>query len=92
LTLFVLIIATKGNIIKLQQNLDLKGTTNFELNLKKDKLKNLNELKNKLESSSESIDKYLVELKEDELINYIYSYIEDTNSANGVIIVKSISI
>jgi hypothetical protein len=92
LTLFVLIIATKGNIIKLQQNLDLKETTNFELNLKKDKLKNLNKLRNKLESSSESIDKYLVELKEDELINYIYSYIEDTNSANGVIIVKSISI
>ena len=92
LTLFVLIIVTKDKLTVLQENLDLRETYSIELEEKKEKLKWLNDLKNELANSSENIDKYIVEIKEDEIIDYIYSYIEKTNTKEGLTIVKSISI
>jgi hypothetical protein len=35
-----------------------------------------------LNKSSEDIDKYEVTIKEDEIVDYIYSYIEETNKRN----------
>ena len=92
LALFVLIISTKDKVMVLQENLDLRETYNLEFESKKDKLQWLNDLKNELANSSENIDKYTVEIKEDEIIDYIYSYIEKTNTKDGLTIVKSLSI
>ena len=91
-TLFILLLVTKNEIIKLQENIDLKESYKIELEWKKDKLASLNEKKNMLNKSSENIDKYEVTIKEDEIIDYLYSYIEETNRRNWVVLIKNISI
>lgn len=92
IALFVLVLFTKDQIMLIQENNDLKETYTLELNNKKAKLAELNELKKELASSQANIEKFKVSLKEDELIDYIYSYIESTNDSSGVSIVKSLSI
>lgn len=96
LSLFILIIFTKDKIGILQENLDLKETYNLELDESKTELQELNDLKLDLANSSKDIAKdiakYTVEIQEDEIIDYLYSYIEKTNNSDGLIIVKSLSI
>lgn len=90
--LFILILSTKDQISELQENNDLKETNTINLDNKKSKLNELNELKNKISTSGEDTSKYNIEIKEDEIIDYIYSHIEDTNGKNWIIVVKNISI
>ncbi|MFC1797999.1 hypothetical protein ACFLY2_02430, partial [Patescibacteria group bacterium] len=78
-TLFILILITKNQIITLQENLDLKESYNIELTENKSDLKKLNDRKNQLTSSSKDASKYNIDIKENEIIDYIYSYIEQTN-------------
>ncbi|MFK7780455.1 MAG: hypothetical protein QM490_04970 [Candidatus Gracilibacteria bacterium] len=92
ITLFILVLITKGKFDVLQEKLDSKETLSFSLDEKREELLELNAKKDELAKSSENIDKYMVEIKEDELIDYIYSYIEKINDRDGVVIVKSISI
>lgn len=92
IALFILVLVTKEQVVLIQENIDLKETNSVQLAQKKAKLSELNTLKNELVSSSEDISKYSIEIKEDELINYIYSYIEKTNDNEGIALVKSISI
>lgn len=92
ITLFILILVTKDEFNILQEKLDLKETSNLTLVEKRLELEELNNKKIELSNSSENIDKYLLNINEDELVDYIYSYIEDTNDVNGVIMIKSVSI
>ena len=92
IALFIVILVTKNQITTLQENNDLKETYNMSLSDKKSKLNDLNQLKNKLSSTSQNTDKYNIDINEDEIIDYLYSHIEDTNGSNWIIIVKSISI
>lgn len=92
ISLFILVLFTSDKIKEIYQNIDLKETHNISLNEKKAKLGELNNLKNSLANSKADIDKYIVTIKEDELIDYIYSSIEKTNNKNGVTLVKSVSI
>ena len=63
IALFIVILVTKDQITTLQENNDLKETYNMSLSDKKSKLNDLNQLKNKLTSSSKNTDKYNVEIK-----------------------------
>ncbi len=90
--LFVLILWTKDQIMLLQENLDLKETVNLELTEKKDKLNTLNTLKAELLKWTNNSVKYYTDIKEDELIDYIYSYIEKENNQDAISIIKNISI
>ncbi len=92
ITFFILVLVTKWEILKLQENVDLKDSYKIELEDKINKLAEINEKKSMLNKSSEDIDKYELKIKEGEIINYIYSYIEETNRRNGVVIIKNISI
>ena len=92
IALFILILVTKWEVISMQENSDLKETYNSQLNVKKEKLTELNNLKNELISSSENISKYTIDIKEDELIDYIYSYIEKSNDKEWVTMVKSLTL
>jgi predicted Holliday junction resolvase-like endonuclease len=92
IALFILVLVTKDKFNILQEKLDLKETSNITLLEKRLELERLNNKKTELLNSSENIDKYLLEIKEDELVDYIYSYIEKTNDRTGVVIIKSISI
>jgi Tfp pilus assembly protein PilO len=91
-SLFVLVLVTKDQVMFMQENLDLRDMNNVELSEKKTKLSELNNLKAELVNTSENISKYNVSIKEDEIIDYIYSYIEETNNKDGIATVKSISI
>jgi hypothetical protein len=91
-TLFILFLFTKDKVSSIQENLDLRDTYKTSLNESKTKLTELNNLKNKLANSQDKIDKYNVEIKEDELINYIYTSIEKTNGINGISTVKNVTI
>lgn len=92
MSLFVIVLFTKDIIFSIQENLDLKENYTLQLESKKVKLTSLNNLKNQLNNSSEDIDKYLVNITEDELIDYVYWYIEESNWKEWIIKVKSISI
>lgn len=91
-TLFIVILFTKNQIIMIQENNDLRDSYSIKLKDTKEKLKAINEKKAMLNESSENIDKYDLVIKEDELIDYLYWYIEESNRKNGVSIIKSISI
>lgn len=92
IALFILVLVTKDKIGTLQEKLDLKETYASTLEEKKKTLQELNDKKVELDKSAQNIDKYMVEIKEDELIDYIYSYIEKINDKNWVVVVKSLSI
>lgn len=92
ISLFILVLFTSDKIKQIYQNIDLKDTYTINLNDKKTKLNELNKLKNSLANSKADLEKYNVTIKEDELIDYIYSSIEKTNNRNGVSIVKNVTI
>lgn len=91
-TLFIVVIVTKQQIKTMQEQLDLKETYSSTLVTKKALLQELNDKKALVSKSSQEIDKYLVKINEDELIDYIYSYIESINDNNWVVEIKSLSI
>ena len=91
-SLFIVVLITKDQILVLQEKLDLKETYTQNLAEKRIKLNELNELKNELLSSDTNTRKYNVEIKENEIIDYIYSFIEDSNNQKGIVLIKSISI
>jgi len=90
--LFVVFLFTKGQVISIYENLDLIETHSNTLDEKNTRLWELNTLKNSLVNSQKLIDKYNIEIKEDEIIDFIYSSIERTNDINGVSTVKNITI
>lgn len=93
ISLFILILFTKDQITKIQENNDLKETYTIDLDNKKTKLSELNELKSRISTwSGLDTSKYNVEIKEDEIIDFIYSYIEKNNGKDWIIFVKNISI
>jgi hypothetical protein len=82
ITFFILILVTKGIIVNIQENNDLKDSYKIELDSKTEQLEKINKKKIMLNKSSENIDKYNIVVKEDEIIDYLYSYIEETNRRN----------
>lgn len=92
LSLFILILFTKTEVVNLQSNLDQIEIKENNLEAKKAKLTELNELKKELSSSNEIASKYNIEFKEEDIIDYIYSYIEENQKKNWLALVRSISI
>ncbi len=92
IALFVLILVTKDQIANMQENLDLKEQNNKILIEKKKELESLNAVKYSLVDNSLEVDKYAIEIKEDEVIDYLYSYISGLNKDGVNATVKSISI
>jgi hypothetical protein len=82
LSLFIIVLFTKDEISMIQENSDLRDSYKIQLDDKKTKLNEINEKRNMLNNSSENIDKYDLVIKEDEIIDYLYSYIEETNRNN----------
>ncbi len=79
ISLFIVVLFTKDIVKSIYENIDLKDNYTIKLDEKKDKLSKLNDLQNKLINSKEDIAKYMLEIKEDEIIDYIYSSIEKIN-------------
>jgi len=94
LSLFILVLVTRNQISDIQVKLDEKEIKEVELQSKRDELQKLNDIKTKLETQDNDIDKYINEVKEDEIINYIYSKIEEDNLkySDWVSTIRSLSI
>lgn len=92
ITFFILILFTKWEIFSIQENIDLKDSYSLEFNDVKYELAQMNNFKAWLSESTDVINKFNIEIKEDEIIDYLYSFIEETNRTNWVVLVKNITI
>ena len=59
---------------------------------KKEELNRLNQIKANIKSDDTEYKKYLASIKEDELIDYLYTFIESLNSEKGIVNIKNINI
>ncbi len=94
ISLFIVVLFTRNQISSMQVKLDEKEQKEIELQTKRDELQKLNDIKSKIETESSDIDKYVNKISEDELINYIYSKVEEDNLkyADWVTTIRSLSI
>ena len=92
LSLFVLVLFTKTEVMNMQENFDAKDTVELELQAKTNELSELNEIEKKLKKDDSATKRYEVSITEDKLMNYFYGYIETIDSQVGSIGIKSISI
>ncbi len=80
LSLFIVVLFTKDYIFDMQANLDLKDSKTKEIEEKREEFKKLTDIKNKLKKEwNTEISKYANTPTEDEIIDYIYSMVEDGN-------------
>lgn len=94
LTLFILVLFTRNQISSIQVNLDEKQNLEIDLENKRQELQALNDIKVKVEAEWNNIEKYLNKIKEDEIIDYIYSKIEEDNLkyTDGVSTIRNLTI
>lgn len=79
ISLFILVLVTRTQISSLQiQKDEISINQSKEISLSQE-LTRLNEIRNKISNDDIEIEKYIVDLSEDEIINYIYSKIEQDN-------------
>ena len=91
-SLFILVLFTRGEYEKLQSNLDIRDSHLATVSEKKEELNRLNQIKANIKSDDTEYKKYLASIKEDELIDYLYTFIESLNSEKGIVNIKNINI
>jgi len=91
LSLFILFLVTYKQFEKLQVNLDMNFTLNTEKTELENDLAELEKLDNKLETDNTQIKKYLTGFSENEMIEYIYNYVENYNTETSIIYITDIS-
>lgn len=92
-SLMILVFFTRDSFYTLQSNLDTQVQKTKEQADKKAELEKLNKLKADLESwKNDMINRYAIDFKEDEIINYMYSYLEETNGESGVTLIKGVTL
>lgn len=79
ISLFILVLLTRTQIYSVQVKKDeISINQSKELSFR-DELNRLNDIRNKISNDDNEVEKYIVEVSEDEIINYIYSKIEQDN-------------
>ena len=91
-SLFVLVLFTRVEYEKLQSNLDIRDSHLASVEEKKEELNRLNKIKASINDDDKEYVKYVTDIKEDELIDYLYTYIESLNSEKGIVNIKNINI
>lgn len=79
ISLFIFVLFTRNQISSMQFKFDEKEQKEIALQTKRDELQKLNDIKTKVNSEESGINEYISNFSEDELINYIYSKIEEDN-------------
>lgn len=95
ISLFILVLFTRIQFNNIQVSLDEKSTSESRYQIARNEVDRLNEIEKKLNSSEVDVSKYINEIKEDDIIDYIYGNIEDYNldiASTGEIIVRSMSL
>jgi hypothetical protein len=83
ITLFVFVLFTLKEFKNIQISLDDKSTSEINYEIAREEIKRLNNIESKLNSSEFDVSKYINEVKEDDIIDYIYSWIDDDNMENS---------
>lgn len=91
ISLFILFIVALNQYKKIQVNLDNNQSLKLEKEKKSEQVTKNNNIRAKIKNDENITNKYLISIKEDELIDYIYSYVEK-NTIDSVIEIKGISI
>jgi len=93
LSLFIFVLFTRNQITNMQFKFDEKEEKENVLQSKRDELQKLNDIKIKVNSEESDVNSYISHFSEDELIDYIYSKIEEDNLkyTDWVSIIRSIS-
>ncbi len=85
-SLFIIVLFTKDLIFDLQSNLDLKDSKIKKIQEKREEHKKLKQTQEKLKKQADSeVEKYLNKPTEDEIVDYIYSMIENGNLGKEVL-------
>ncbi|MFA5917527.1 MAG: hypothetical protein WC850_04840 [Candidatus Gracilibacteria bacterium] len=91
LSLFILIFFTKDLYFSVLKNMDLFETKQTEYKTQGETLKKLQDIEKNL-GKDLKMNKYLKEVKEDELIEYFYGFVNNNRSGSGYTIIDSINI
>lgn len=91
-SLFILFLFTQNQYETLQVNLDKNNELNKNHLEKRNIIAKDNKISAKMKVDDKILWKYLVNINENELIDYIYSYIEDSNTDGSIIEVQDLSI
>lgn len=93
LSLFIIVLFTRTQVMNLQVNLEEVDLNESLLQEQREESLKIEEIKNNLDEDNKEIDKYLIEVNEDEIIDYIYSEIEVENlNWNWLVEIRNISI
>lgn len=92
LTLFILVLFTKDQIMSMQSHLDTKETLNLELQEVRDQQDDLQKIAQEVEQKDSVTKRYLTKFSENEIIDYFYSYSDQINSGSGVLLINNIDI
>lgn len=90
ISLFILVLVTKTQIYNVQENLDRNETLQENRLEKRTEIQTLNNAKATLEKQWINVDKYLKQVDEAEIIDYLYSFVESVNESWNISAVKSI--
>lgn len=83
-SLFILILVTKNQIFNLVEQLDQKEASLKEYEDTKVELVRINKLKTQWKDTSGEVDKYMIDLSENELIDYFYGYSDNIESSDEI--------
>lgn len=92
LWLFILVFFTRTQITAFQENSETKEIKQIELDNIREKHKKLNKQSEELVNDTTIVEKYLVTINEDELVDYIYWYIEILNRGSDITYINSLSV
>jgi hypothetical protein len=78
-SLFIIFSFSKGSYLSMLKNMDTLEAKNIEY-IEKEKLSNELDVISKDVSNTKDLVKYTLEVKEDELIDYFYNYVDTSRS------------
>nr|MDD3720025.1 hypothetical protein [Candidatus Gracilibacteria bacterium] len=95
LSIFIILFFAKDYFNSIQENKDSLSVIETELNDKRAVLTKLEELNRTININNsggiDEIKKYVHEIKEDELLDYFYSYVYNSRNGSGYILIDNIS-
>lgn len=92
ISLFIVVLFTSGQFVKLQENKDVSSQLENEIQEVRKQLEKLEDIKKQITQSWASTQRYLTQFSEDEILDYLYTYQETSNNAQGNLQITSINL
>lgn len=92
ISLFILVLFTKDQIMNVQSNIDQKEVLNSELQNVRVKQENLQKIALEVAHEDSVTKRFLTPFTEDEIIDYFYNYADKINTGSWNLLINSIQI